>query len=316
MFIATEISHAADGYALKSRVQMTSQQFALTGAALDRYVAVYGQRQSDHFDAFFQSFLEGTLPSTRSTQSPQSLEDDDDFFSAKPSPVAEIRISHQPYHDIESLYWIIVWFLMRACPRDKPDLVTPRYDQYTAVMIRHQVGREAFGRPTLLGREPELWKQILHPGCAALAGLLSSLGAYLSQRWSDYPTAPKWHAHEAFRRILFRNILRMTEKGVEMPLGDPRRLAKDLRQELALITSSFRVKAMSNKTDAAERVEPSGSKRSRSQSMTDEETEILQKLKKPRLTVPSTGSVDPQPPEDLLVDQWVDRFLKDRKWFR
>ncbi|GJJ08990.1 hypothetical protein Clacol_003211 [Clathrus columnatus] len=98
MFVALELSYGRKAYDMLRHSGISpnnSQWIGLEGDILTAYRRVYGYARYDYYN---QQMLNSAV-------------------SAKTIPFEDnTRISHQPHHDIESVYWIILWFLMEAQP--------------------------------------------------------------------------------------------------------------------------------------------------------------------------------------------------------
>ncbi|KEP52799.1 hypothetical protein V565_039840 [Rhizoctonia solani 123E] len=144
------------------------------------------------------------------------------------SEPAATRFTHQLFHDAESTFWVLSWFLARSAPNDyemenKPN---PELQLFVNGMEAHYPSnntpdqRETF-YPTL-----ETWNQILHPRLVDVASMLSEMNYYILPEWGYWPELNKEypeHAHEALMRLLLREIVRIeddkTKDVVFAPLG-------------------------------------------------------------------------------------------------
>ncbi|GJJ08995.1 hypothetical protein Clacol_003216 [Clathrus columnatus] len=48
------------------------------------------------------------------------------------------------------------------------------------------------------------------------------MSRYLCMRWSELPEVLPWHAHEAFKRLLLKQIIQMTNDNCSIPIHGPR----------------------------------------------------------------------------------------------
>jgi hypothetical protein len=60
----------------------------------------------------------------------------------------DIRISHQAIHDAESIFWIILFFMIRANPKGSTDSYESLMARSKAfdVIVRHEIGSRASSR--------------------------------------------------------------------------------------------------------------------------------------------------------------------------
>ncbi|GJJ08991.1 hypothetical protein Clacol_003212 [Clathrus columnatus] len=112
-----------------------------------------------------------------------------------PFTSGDFTISSQPHHDMESVYWIIL--------RTISARGTDKDDAYSIVTFPVQ---------------KEIWALRLHPIYQPLTGMVADMGQYIAMRWSRFPDAPFWHSHEAFKRLLLREIVRMNKRNDPIPL--------------------------------------------------------------------------------------------------
>ncbi|KIJ36641.1 hypothetical protein M422DRAFT_69672 [Sphaerobolus stellatus SS14] len=98
MFIAIEMSSQELGHESIVPETLDPNLFKLGGKPYDLYMQHYETKDYDSLNAFLDAVAAGTVP-------------EEDPFKDRGSTV-----QHQPYHDIESILWVIMWFLIRACP--------------------------------------------------------------------------------------------------------------------------------------------------------------------------------------------------------
>ncbi|KAF8581021.1 hypothetical protein K439DRAFT_258862 [Ramaria rubella] len=297
MFIAVDISGGEFGHSMVVSQKITTAELQLDGEARQRFISSYNGESYDAFNTFLDSVLAGTFPTK-------------DPFSSSEENAA---IVHQPFHDVESMFWVIVWFLMRAWPEDsrEPE-ITDQYKLSTAAMLAHRMGTDGFGlRKDLLRYKGQVWETILHSQCRPLASMLAKMAAYLGIRWLSHPDAPPCHSHEALKRLLLKEIVRMTQEGKPIPIRGPRSISGDhdvLKNPLPTLLrspSGLPSDVVRPQTPVKTSLDFDDSQnRKRSRSVSPEYTEIR---KRPRLSSESRESV---------AEQWMQGFMDDEKWFK
>ncbi|CAE6422947.1 unnamed protein product, partial [Rhizoctonia solani] len=151
-----------------------------------------------------------------------------DDGSQSPSKPAATRFTHQLFHDAESTFWVISWFLARSAPKDyeKESDPNPKLTRFINGMKSHYPSNETIDPRDSFSATLEAWKQILHPRLVDVAPMLSEMHEYILPEWGYRPelnTEYPEHAHEALMRLLLREIVRIeddkTKDVVFAPLG-------------------------------------------------------------------------------------------------
>lgn len=111
---------------------------------------------------------------------------------------------HRPHHDVESLYWVLLWAFSRACPLGKSPHGGPNdpFSLFAEVMLDHRLGEETIRSEKLTGNGPvpDLFDPELRPH---IYPALKDLATYLAVPWHLYVNdVHPSHAHVALRRIL------------------------------------------------------------------------------------------------------------------
>ncbi|KAL5637579.1 hypothetical protein ACGC1H_004107 [Rhizoctonia solani] len=144
------------------------------------------------------------------------------------SEPAATRFTHQLFHDAESTFWVISWFLARSAPKDyeKENKLNAKFEMFIKGMESHYPSNDTPDPRYSFSSEPETWKQILHPSLVDVAPMLSEMHKYILPEWGYRPelnTEHPEHAHEALMRLLLREIVRIeddkTKDVVFAPLG-------------------------------------------------------------------------------------------------
>ncbi|KZV87644.1 hypothetical protein EXIGLDRAFT_723488 [Exidia glandulosa HHB12029] len=135
-------------------------------------------------------------------------------------------VVHDPCYDIQSIYWVLLWFFALAQPatasseNDVNLTEGSAFADFVSTMLEHRIGYE-YDRKHYLTRGLSL---TVHPAFRHLEfGLLRSLAAYLAVPWHMYkgdhprlkvPLKPE-HAHIAMRRLLLAEIYKLTTDETE-----------------------------------------------------------------------------------------------------
>ncbi|KZV87642.1 hypothetical protein EXIGLDRAFT_196817 [Exidia glandulosa HHB12029] len=137
------------------------------------------------------------------------------------------KILHDPCYDVQSIYWSLLWFFLRALPTGKPplDVLDGDFSRFANSLLEHTVGDDAFRADHFFQwRGPTLE---LHAALADFVPLFQNLAAYLAIPWHMYKNHPEVHvpndhAHTAVRRLLLAEIYALTKenKGLNIAL-DP-----------------------------------------------------------------------------------------------
>ncbi|EJD48513.1 hypothetical protein AURDEDRAFT_162471 [Auricularia subglabra TFB-10046 SS5] len=95
---------------------------------------------------------------------------------------------HLPLHDVESLYWILVWGFSRACPvgEDPHGMLNDDLSQFVDRMLEHRVGEpEGYRNGELYGNgiSPHIFHYALR---ATVYPVLQDLATYLAIPWNLY----------------------------------------------------------------------------------------------------------------------------------
>ncbi|KIJ27542.1 hypothetical protein M422DRAFT_784867 [Sphaerobolus stellatus SS14] len=300
MFIAIEMSSQELGHESIVPETLDPNLFKLGGKSHDLYMQHYETKDYDSFNAFLDAVAARTIP-------------EEDPFKDRGSTV-----QHQPYHDIESILWVIMWFLIRACPLGASEDLeyNQRFESATSVMLNHRIGSDNFigGRPTLLRLRGVEWRGVLHSKCASLIGMLKGMCMFMSMRWSRYPPMPRHYAHEAFKRLLLKEIVRMTMANDPIPIEGPRQIPNDKDKENELLRSLTMSRSRTTTTVSAGSMITSGES-SRKRGRTGSMIERPQAAKRLR-----SVSQKPEPPEqnirDTVIAEWDLCFTGDGAWFR
>ena len=140
---------------------------------------------------------------------------------------ADLTFNHAPYHDVESYFWVLFYFFIRAHPVDDSENMTAQGERYLKNMQRHEFQSADDSRLGILTQKSETdLVGALSPSLQKLVPFLHRIRKYVRTEWAAWsnPKLPLDHAHEAVKRILFEAIV-MLEKE-----GDPIRLTESWKK--------------------------------------------------------------------------------------
>ena len=142
-----------------------------------------------------------------------------------------------PRHDVESLFWVLIFALLRALPEGAEDHeCTAKAQNSYNVMVYHFLTRSmditTDARVQLL-RGSLRWKAVLHTKLYPICGMLNAMGNLFSIDWSSrIHDKRNTFIHEAFRCILLGEIDRLICDGdvnIHTELPRDAELNKDTR---------------------------------------------------------------------------------------
>ncbi|GJJ09008.1 hypothetical protein Clacol_003229 [Clathrus columnatus] len=316
MFMACELLYGQKVYEMLYTdpvPPVNSNQFDLEGDVLEAYLRVYGQTRYDAYNEDLISYLSGVKESE----------------GIHPYVAGDFSLSHQPHHDMESVYWIIIWFLTKAWPTGfDPDLGTFGRNSHSTLR-RTMLDREANTDPddamTLLRKSREGWKMTLHAAYEGLSEMLSGMGQYLCMRWSRFPNIFPLHCHEAFKRLLLKQIFRMTVEDKPIPIQGPRPpplivTDKEKRSDKPGTSRQSRKSQKRRSSTLVESGPPHKKQRRRRQLTTREvasEEDGAEELETEENFVPEDPIAEDETAsaENALVDKFRDNLANDGKWF-
>ncbi|KAF7431131.1 hypothetical protein PC9H_006851 [Pleurotus ostreatus] len=143
-------------------------------------------------------------------------ESDGESGEAKSAVKAPI-FQHLPRHDAESVFWVIVVFLLRALPlgqRPKKDKnmkhLIPVWKCIASHEIKSDPGSFPFDLRAMLLSSG--WEQNLHKQLGSLAPMMEELVEQVKPEYSHLPAPPPddFHLHEAMQRILLNYAIKFS----------------------------------------------------------------------------------------------------------
>ncbi|KZV79453.1 hypothetical protein EXIGLDRAFT_782324 [Exidia glandulosa HHB12029] len=145
------------------------------------------------------------------------------------------QTAHLPRHDMESVFWVLLWCLVRACPEGAAfeDVKDGDFSNWANGMLHHTIGNET-SRWFQLNAAKGLGA-MLHEDLAHFSTLIQDIAAYLVVPWALYKDmVDEDHVHTAIRRLLLAQI---------------HALANDPSKDVRLNTMQPRVINLQNHTD-------------------------------------------------------------------
>ena len=169
----------------------------LSGEALRLYIKAYGEETYRHYiEEFYKS--------------PSELVDHN-------APFRQL-----PVHDAESIIWIIIDFLLKAIPTGGNPEVTQVASSALKVLANHTLEPSADSRRCFMRFSRE-WLHNLHPKLTHLAPMLCKFSSLLNFNWTLLcikGLLPQDILHEAVKRILLEEIVRIRAEQCDVSLGE------------------------------------------------------------------------------------------------
>ena len=175
----------------------------LNGEPLKLYIEAYGEEKYRYYIEQFE-------------KSPLFLKRNDTVFR------------QLPVHDAESIIWIIVDHLLRAIPDgvdESPEVNNAAVGALRA-FINHAVEKSGDTRSCFAEYSKEDWIDCLHPALSHMAPMLAKLCELVSADWTLWCLhghLPIDFLHEAIKRILLQEIVRIKTEKCDVPLGQEER---------------------------------------------------------------------------------------------
>ena len=167
--------------------------------------------------------LEGLNRTTPPHPVPERECSDVDFFKELSgySELNNRHVSHQPIHDAESIFWVIVFFMTRANPKgsDSQKSIDIR-SQVFDCLVGNVIGSLARSRGPIVHSEV-VWADVLPEEMKGYSGIIRNLSRYFSVPWhgKEVPHPHRFHAHNFLQRLLYQEIKRLNNKdSIELDL--------------------------------------------------------------------------------------------------
>lgn len=163
----------------------------------------------------------------------------DDVHKASWSSKEGNKFIHQPRHDVESIYWVIVAFMLRSIPpfaaEEEEDNIKA-YSEYYKLLVEHRANSHPLALDARItfftSVSDHKWKLILHPRFEDISGMMAALTSLIAPEYENLDTElPQDHLHEGMQRILLDEIMRMDESGDHMPISPNEREYRPSREQ-------------------------------------------------------------------------------------
>jgi len=289
MFCAIDISGGERAFKrmLNTIWDIRPTTFHLEGRAKEMYLKHYGSEPYDAFNDHLVRVENDTLAKC-------------DIFESNSG------ILHSAVHDVESVFWIIMWFLIRASPVGDTETLSTDFVDTADGMLRHQIGKDQLApRTVFISYKRHDWLEVLQPRLHRLIDMLVNMGNYLGKRWLQFPDISPYHAHEAVKRLLLKEIIRMTDEEDPIPIQGPRPLPKKESKDRGDSRVYTVNTGSQSNTNHSSQAGSSTSQRSSKRPL-QEPTENNRSKKKPKRR---NGT------ELDEVTQWILELQQDEAWF-
>ncbi|EJD48514.1 hypothetical protein AURDEDRAFT_162472 [Auricularia subglabra TFB-10046 SS5] len=144
------------------------------------------------------------------------VEEEKKRIAADDKAYTDPKSLHRPHHDVESLYWVLLWAFARACPsgHSPHGTLNDPLTLFADVMLEHRLGEETLRCPLIFGEGVS--EEVFHPLLREhFYPALEALAIYLSVPWQLYaPDVHPCHAHVALRRLLLPLIDDIVKKKI------------------------------------------------------------------------------------------------------
>lgn len=140
------------------------------------------------------------------------------------TPAKQSAPQHEPRHDIESVFWVLVCCLVRAAPGGTDNKPTGHADCVINDMLYHEIPPPVSNsRDQALKWGEEDWTQALHPKLQMLAAMIAQMCRLLCINWRIRSTPDnRFFLHQGFKRLLLMEIQEIHEKDVDVRLNTER----------------------------------------------------------------------------------------------
>jgi len=133
-------------------------------------------------------------------------------LKSKPKRSANINdfVRHQPRHDAESVYWILVEFIARAIPEDSvnnyPD--NEEFKDFYITLLSNKIRSENDKRGGIIEALARGSMSILHPDMRGIGEFLRNISEIVLPEYEHVAAKlDEFHLHEAMQRLLLKEIL-------------------------------------------------------------------------------------------------------------
>ena len=174
----------------------------LTGDALDRYNAVHGP-------ARYEKYPPETIGGTKQHGfTPPSLIDHTEFQS-------DIQYVHRPEHDVESIFWTMLYVLLLVKPKDSEPAkyASPAFGRIWGPLSSPSINSPDSGeddcRNVIFERHISTWMDAFDGSMRDVGKMLCRIAGQIKTEWALWEgsaNAPD-HLHEAVQRIILQYLV-------------------------------------------------------------------------------------------------------------
>ncbi|TBU52506.1 hypothetical protein BD310DRAFT_228708 [Dichomitus squalens] len=187
----------------------------LTGDALQLYTTAYGQERYDRYnDDPVTRTCHGGYPPTQNSH-PRAVRE-----AKSPAFV------HRPEHDVESVYWTLVYALLRVQPAAAPRELDPSAASASVwnTLLSHYIPGEEYDRSDekrheVMNRTKQEWLDLFHATMEDVALLLWQITLHVCSEYALW----KWegnfhpdHLHEAVQRLILQYLVDHRDNPIEL----------------------------------------------------------------------------------------------------
>ena len=166
----------------------------------------------------------------------------------------QLAVQHEPHHDVESVFWVLVGCLVRALPDGDDDKPTDTSNCIFNDMLYHEMpASRSNKRDEALSWTQTEWRKALHPELRMLAPMIARMCQLLCINWRNRSTpSNRFLLHQGFKRLLFMQI-REIEKDIRLNTERPRIVYAHKPDEVrrTVVDSSLRASGNSSSQSSA-----------------------------------------------------------------
>lgn len=149
-------------------------------------------------------------------------------------------VIHRPVHDAESIYWLMIFFLVRAWPSSLPLYSVSSTQEERSTIFDALIGNKIDGggaRMAIIQSYTEAhWRQLLPAPVNRLSGMLYMLGRYFNLTWHHVDVGDyELHGHDFMQLAVLREIRRL----IREEKHDPTSFSIPLLERPLPVYSSF-----------------------------------------------------------------------------
>ena len=121
----------------------------------------------------------------------------------------DANISHEAIHDAKSIFWVIVFFMIRTNPKgsDSHKSIVQRSRIFNAI-VGHEIGNPISPRRFILSFAEDGWASMLPKKLQGFSTTLHNLSRYFAFPWHgiQVPVRDWFHTHNFLQQLLMHEI--------------------------------------------------------------------------------------------------------------